>query len=867
MTHRTSHMPLRGLLAALGALVFGFGCSQGPQFLAPPDPAALPQGPPASTIEAGGVTVGEGALGAFRFTLDPTQLQATLEPYGRSAMGFGDSYAVDASGFLAGSPCGDCFKVDGVGLSPTGQLFVDFQTRHPFKLPTLPTPLDGERYDLHLFDVRGLFLFRPPTGASTQGFVQLAHAGGPDPRGPQSLSIDNSGFLAGISRDGLTGAYDAYTDGFWPTDATLHPYAMLREDTGPSTFRRDVNNGTSDIRVPTGHNVLPMGGGPYTRRVYFNAPLGGEPIEYLVLVLAQFGASSQGRGSALGQRLNPVYFVPEYNLKAPWKVQVEEQTNELRGGDPTSTARVQVKIWDWQHALGLDTLVGSLTPTLATPRDSLLAPSRVTAVRAQVAGLADPGDIAGNYAGGNGSPGSPLLWNLTIPNASAAAEGSYLGLVQVLDEHTGNPAIPGGIGRDGRTPFMLGRPATYIPFTVMVAPAGTDPNTGFHDGASMFNPTDPLPDVSYTRDTYGAFAAQSVSGAHPVYAAVQAEQTPVTGQDVLVIHSNSWASAWSQPLLPYTAVLGHQEHPALAVAPNGVSIYLVYSGPGGQGKPDIYCHASQTMGLSWGPAVRVNSLDNKIQGYPSVAVTPAGRVVVAWEHDGRSKVGFAYSDTAGTLFLTQGAYSSERPVRQPQVVAIPEAKAENGFAIAYWQDPKDGTADSHVLVYPSGSSGSAARFPVYNEPEGIMAVRPSAAFKPDGTLLVAFTEGTTAANERIRIARKPWGASSFSLPVTLAAHAGAVHEHPTVIVRSNGGALVAWNDNSDPLTGHDIYLAESPDGGLSWGAPRREVGLEGPQQWPNLVLDPEIDRALLFWYDSAKSETALALQCAAEPLP
>ncbi|MEO7995780.1 MAG: hypothetical protein ABI743_15390, partial [bacterium] len=54
-----------------------------------------------------------GILGAVTVQLDPASLTATATPL-RTNEAYGDNYWLNATGFLDGAPCKDCFGVTGV---------------------------------------------------------------------------------------------------------------------------------------------------------------------------------------------------------------------------------------------------------------------------------------------------------------------------------------------------------------------------------------------------------------------------------------------------------------------------------------------------------------------------------------------------------------------------------------------------------------------------------------------------------------------------------------------------------------------------------------------------------------------------------
>lgn len=851
-------MPLRlACLILLTALLIAAGC--GDRSRSAVDPAAEPQSTP--------VAQPEGLLGAFALEIDPTALTASLAPLERGGQAFGDIFTADISGFMSSWPCQDCIQVERVGRAHDGLLFMDFQLRHPFPLPDEFNPTPAARLDLHLFDLRGIFLFKPlATGGNTQTFAQLASMGG-SAGGPAALSIDNSGFLASISRDGYTGVFDSYTDTFFPTTATLHPFSLLHEDTGVSNFEAGHPNGVANIRFPQGHNVFRQGGGPYTRRVYFNMSPGDPQVQAVIVLAASYGVSAVGRGSAFGQRMNPVYYVPEFNMKEPWRVRVHEKSSSLEASNPNTSAQLEVEIYDWQHQRGTDT-VSQLSPAPGIPRNKLRRPSRVQTVRAQVPGVASPGHVIPTYSGGTGLPGDPLRWTVQIPNALQAGEGSYTGLLEIVDEYQPlDPSIT-GVRADGSL-FAAGRPSTFLPFVVTVAPASGAPilmggsNGVFPGGTSAYGSLE----LNYTNLTYNSFVVDRVGSLDLTFLVQSAKGGILTGSDVLFTQSTNKGQSWSAPNITNSSALsqlGDQTQPAMTLGPDH-ALYLVYTHKGtGLAGSDILFQRSHDLGSNWSTPTRVHPVNTKINDRPSIGVTPAGRIVVTYNHDNKNKIGISWSDDGGSTWPLTFNYTSERKVAGPEVLPMPASVASNGFVVLYNHDQHSPMPDIQTLWYPNGTSTLSTRIAVSAESSGTVPYDDRGAFrKADGTLYITWLEKLNSTTQ-VMVTKKAPAASAFETPKVLTSLNSKVAEHPVVAARGSGEVVVVWNDNRDSVTGHDLYLAYSNNGGTSWLPPYRYFATAHHERWPQLAVHPVTGKLLMGWWNSSLGNGSNSLFMAME---
>ncbi|MBU1024046.1 hypothetical protein KKB99_07155, partial [bacterium] len=430
----------------------------------------------------GEISTGIGAMGAYYAAIDTKNLTGELTPL-RSSEAIGDPYLVDITGYLSGSPCGDCFEIDSIALNHVGEVEVSFSMRHPFDMPAHNPPALNERVDLHVFDVQAIFFFKdsgnlvsfPKVSAQVLKSIGL----------PETMQTDNSGFWASQNWDGATDHFDDYVDGFWATASSLHPYLTFFEDRSRGNVNPLNPNGFTNVFNPSGHNVFPQGGGPDKRTVNFGS-IPNQETGFIVLLSAAYGHSAKFKGTQLGQRGNPVYMLPEYNRKEPWKVSwnIPSVTDELVSGDLQSSTILNVEVYDWQHGYGV---VRSGFDPLTDPKDSMSHSSGVVAVYTEIPGVSNLYSMESPKSG-TGWGDDPLRYSIQMQNDLGASKGTYLGIIAVTDELHGTNLAGYGIERDGITSFDVKKFVTYALFDVNVIDRG---GGSFGMGMSLYDPLDP----------------------------------------------------------------------------------------------------------------------------------------------------------------------------------------------------------------------------------------------------------------------------------------------------------------------------------------------------------------------------------------
>ncbi len=363
-----------------------------------------------------------GMLGAYEMSINPQNNTAELVAKRTSAIG--ESYVVSGIGFFTISPCTNCLKIKSVELDVNGNVIVNFLISHPFKEgDALKPPSAINRLDLDVFD--------------------LALVVYPQEITPSIYTLTHADAYPGIcvAPDGYTTELDEVIE-----NGTAMPYYLIVDDSdeGISTF-----------------NEFQMG----VENLEFNATLDltAGNLNFDLYITMGYGWSAMK-----SERLNPVYYNPEFNRKAAWKVDVTPPTESWPAGDGAATRDVVVEVYDWQ--------IGANVDPLLTNTDDIYAASGVSSVTVEIPGMNSALPTLNVADSGLGTPDDPLVYTLAIANENLLEEGIYFGLVKVTDERA--------VGSIGDRDFIIDSPegvllyhynlpefATFQLFTALVSGA------------------------------------------------------------------------------------------------------------------------------------------------------------------------------------------------------------------------------------------------------------------------------------------------------------------------------------------------------------------------------------------------------------
>lgn len=367
-----------------------------------------------------------GLFGAYELNISPDLKSVDLTPIRSSAIG--ESYLLSGLSYFTQIPCTDCLKYDNVRVNDDGNIELLMKISHPLEMGDDHDPPSSlNRRDLDVFDVALVIL--------------------PDQQYMSDYRLMNKSIYSDclLNADGYTVEMNRVLN-LPDADNVLLPYKICYE------------SGNYNNRFHMG----------YTNKS-FKIILNPEGLHFNLFITMGYGVSAKP-----ADRLNPTYYIPEFNRKAAWKVVVtppgDDHPHPGRTWDDTDTLTeysVQVDIYDWNHGA----TVASAFPDPDNP-DHILSPSDIESVSVEIPGMTDSLVYADQVTGYS----NPYRFEAKLANENKLSQGQYMGLVKVLDSRA--PAYPGKLGDpdsfihspDGLElqPYLLREFATYQVFTATV---------------------------------------------------------------------------------------------------------------------------------------------------------------------------------------------------------------------------------------------------------------------------------------------------------------------------------------------------------------------------------------------------------------
>jgi hypothetical protein len=444
------------ILFAFLVFLMAMGCSNGGNSpLTPSDIAStIPGSNPifVSDWDVDGNPIGgTGTLGLFELNLNPDESSAELTPLRRTSL-IDTLEIIDITNFMQIAPCTTCAKINSVGLDADGNLVVNIGLKHPFAAGNPANPPSGKnRADLHVFNVEGIVI----SNLSGQNFTGIGRR------------IPGFGLL---NAHGYTDYLDESIDTIYSTPASIHPYIMHFRNYTAGNFAASNPTGFASVvsPPPSGNCVMAMGAGYNDADYTFDVD---GPLNFIYAIGCTYAITT----NTFEDRFTPEYRCPQHNKKAASEIYADVTTNNLMAGIISSTAVLSVGVVDINHNVAVGTAL-----------DQMFADSSVDEIKVEIPSvMTAPLTVAGNtsISGTGHSPTSPLLYNITITNTAGAAQGTYTGLVKVLDSYAPGQNTHPFIGENdggkrvnpGTSPLMglieIPEFATYQVFTIDVGQA------------------------------------------------------------------------------------------------------------------------------------------------------------------------------------------------------------------------------------------------------------------------------------------------------------------------------------------------------------------------------------------------------------
>lgn len=336
-----------------------------------------------------------GLLGAYSLVISPDTANAELIPMRSNTLG--ESFIVSGEAFFTMSPCTDCLQIDNIALDNDGNIVLGMSVKHPFpKGDTLKPPTAFNRLDLDVFDLA--LLVNPLETISTHY--------------TQTVVDVSPGNL--VNADG----YSTELADVIENDSAL-PYKVCYENENNNRFEMGFDYQPFEIVLSTGPEFV-----------------------FDLYLTMGYGASALKM-----QRLIPTYYVPEFNRKSAWKVEVtppEGDDPPIMGNtwddmNPATEHTVTIDIYDWNHG-------ATISPDYPDPvnTDHIAAQSDVTSVTVEIPGMT--GSIVNASTIDTTSNGwdDPLTYTASFANENQIPAGEYHGLVRITDSRIPGLSIFGG---------------------------------------------------------------------------------------------------------------------------------------------------------------------------------------------------------------------------------------------------------------------------------------------------------------------------------------------------------------------------------------------------------------------------------------
>jgi len=329
-----------------------------------------------------------GLFGIYQLEISKDKLTASLIPIRSGSIG--ESFLLNGGAYFTLNPCVDCLRIDNIGLDNENNIILGFSIKHPFqKGNPLEPPSPTNRLDLDIFDVA---LLMQPLNSTPQHYVftnQDAFT---------NIVLNADGYTSELSRI--------------INNHTLLPYKICYERLENNRFEM---------------------GTPFSD---FNVVLNPSERSFILYITMAYGNSSR-----MMTRLEPQYYIPEFNRKAAWRVVVTPPNddeppqigNTWDNWDTTTKYDVTIDIYDWNHGKVVD----DNFPDPIHP-DYLSASSGIESVTIEIPGMTS--NVVEAETSDNQTNGwdDPITYIASIANENRLASGEYIGLVKVLDSRVPN---------------------------------------------------------------------------------------------------------------------------------------------------------------------------------------------------------------------------------------------------------------------------------------------------------------------------------------------------------------------------------------------------------------------------------------------
>ncbi len=282
--------------------------------------------------------------------------------------------------------------------------------------------------------------------------------------------------------------------------------------------------------------------------------------------------------------------------------------------------------------------------------------------------------------------------------------------------------------------------------------------------------------------------------------------------------------------------LGDQTSPALAVDFQGRA-YVVWEDYR-NGDWDIYFAKSTDFGATWSSPNAKVSTDgsNSTQSAPQIAIGPDGTLYTVWQDDrnGDYDIYFAKSTNGGTNWTDPNIKVDNGTLGQTTpTIAVSSA----GTIFVAWEDYRWGNYDIYFSKSTDGGfTWSDDNKRINRDSTTTKQLRPTMAVDSTGVIYVAWQDQITGDND-IHIGKSSDGGETWLDPsIRVNTDLGTQGQGiPSIAIYDSDCIYLVWEDNR--LGNPDVYFAKSLDGGVNWTDPNIKVNSDSGTTWQ---LNPKI---------------------------
>ncbi|HKZ48623.1 MAG TPA: sialidase family protein [Thermoplasmata archaeon] len=259
--------------------------------------------------------------------------------------------------------------------------------------------------------------------------------------------------------------------------------------------------------------------------------------------------------------------------------------------------------------------------------------------------------------------------------------------------------------------------------------------------------------------------------------------------------------------------------------------------------------APAALGATFQGNVRVSGANPQgPRGNPTIAAGQ-GVVYLAWQQEASAVGG---QDILVSKSLDGAGWSAPARVddlSNTSLANFPDIAARGAQVYVTWEDDRNDADKSDVFFDLSGDGitwGPDRK--VSDDVGGPRRVRPSIAVAPNGTTYVAYAvAGTTGDSTSVRLVASHSGGATWTPSVAVSEPGPNSRGDPRIAVAPDGKVYVAWRDGragtyntpGGPVDDTKVYLANSTDGGLTFGTNVRvnTAVAQRQQTTPDIAID------------------------------